>query len=137
METIKKIKAVMDKEPNLGVYGMFYKKQFEPLSDEELKARREEERELLLKETGTFEKVCSFLSPIEKTKTINNKNSSYGLKAIAEELLKIYIANGVFIAAAIHCEFNYKVFSDSPNVKFGMSAKSIKPLYHKAYNIKL
>jgi len=53
----------------------------------------------------------------------------YGLKHIAEKEMG-YVLNGVFIAAAIHSGFPYELIPDSPNVRFGISEKSL-PTYRR------
>ena len=46
------------------------------------------------------------------------------MKHLAEDEIG-YVTNGAFIAAAIHCGFPYQLIPDSPNVRFGISEKSL------------
>lgn len=79
----------------------------------------------LIKRIDGFNKTCKWLAKISKIKTINKSRSSYGLKHLAEKEIG-YITNGVFIAAAIHCGFDFKLQIGSANVFFNMSEKSLK-----------
>ncbi|WP_324956729.1 hypothetical protein [Oligoflexus sp.] len=65
-----------------------------------------------------------FIKPI---KTINTRSSSYGLKHRVEREIG-YITNGVFIAAAMIAGYPYRTHDGSPNVYFGMSEQSWKPI---------
>ena len=78
-----------------------------------------------------FVRTCEWLENINKIKTINTKHTSYGLKHIAEKHIG-YITNGVFIAAAIYCGFDFKVRARNPNVMFNMSEKSIKEISQRS-----
>jgi|GEM_PF-1029218 len=60
-------------------------------------------------------------------KTLNPRRSSYGIKHVVEKELG-YITNGVFIAAGIIAGYPHEIRSDSPNVRFGMSEKSLKQI---------
>jgi hypothetical protein len=40
----------------------------------------------------------------------------------------VYVPNGVFITAALHCGFRYKAYENFPNPCFNMSEASIKSL---------
>ncbi len=57
--------------------------------------------------------MCEWLAPIEKTKTLNQKRSSYGLKHLVERHYGRYCSNGSFIAAAIFMGFRF--VADGPN----------------------
>ena len=81
----------------------------------------------LLSSTETFNKTIEWLSQVKQIKNINSKHSSYGLKDLAERKIG-YITNGVFIAAAVHSGFKYKIYKNSPNALFNMSEKSLKEI---------
>jgi len=125
MTTKEKIQYAMDKVPNLTDFGIGLYEQHRKLPITEQKKKFEEERKALLENTEEFEKVCQWLSSIEKIKTINKKHTSYGLKHLAEKTIG-YSTNGTFIAAAIYSGFDIKIEEDSPNPMFNMSEKSIK-----------
>lgn len=118
------IQRIMDEVPGLNDFGI-------GVYDQRRKKPEEREKELaegrahLLKSVDACNKVCQWLGQIDKIKTINDRHSSYGLKHVAEEDIG-YITNGVFITAAIHCGFPYRIKPGRPNVEFGMSEKSIK-----------
>lgn len=103
------------------------------------------EREALLSESSTVPFLLSLalVSRISATATIRSGTGSYKLKHIAENytshypgggpLGPVYVSNGLFIAAAIHAGFNYRVFQsksgyDDLNVTFNMSKRSIDAL---------
>ena len=60
----------------------------------------------------------------EKTENINPIKSSYGLKGIIENNLKVHVANGDFVAAMILEGFKFK--QSGKNAYFNISIKSIK-----------
>ena len=92
-----------------------------------------DEREQILKETQqsllegseACTKVCGWLADKEKTKTINRRHSSYGLKHLAEDEIG-YVTNGAFIAAAIFLGFPHELEPGSINPSFEISEKSLK-----------
>ncbi len=126
----KNIKNVILKLPKLTDFGVGLFLNGKGLGKDEYKNEFKIERERLLNSEERFNKICNWLSQIQKIKSINNNHSSYGLKHYAEEDIG-YITNGVFIAAAIHCGFKFKCVRDSPNVYFNMSEKSIKAVLKK------
>lgn len=124
MTTESQIRQAMEKLPQLTIFGVgLYKRGAGLTPNERLCKFRKQQKELLAS-TKSFQKACQWLGYIEKIKLINNRYTSYGLKHIAEKEIG-YIANGVFIAAAIHCGFDFKVVDGGPNVQFNMSEKSI------------
>nr|ALS91550.1 putative vacuolating cytotoxin [uncultured bacterium] len=60
-----------------------------------------------------------------RTKGINRKRNSYGLKHVAEGDIG-YITNGQFIAAAIHSGFEYEQVNTGANMHFNSSEKWFK-----------
>ena len=86
-------------------------------------ARLHSEQQALLDSEKDCTKICEWLSAMKAVQTPDE--SSYGLKHVAEEEIG-YVTNGVFIAAAVHCGFPYKLANGSENVLFGISKKSIK-----------
>ena len=72
-----------------------------------------------------FSEICEWLNGRTKSKTINTRHSSYGLKHIVEKRLPSgYCSNGQFILVALHCGFR---MSGSYNVCFNIAEKSITP----------
>jgi hypothetical protein len=65
-----------------------------------------------------FAKCCFWLARQPRGKIINRHMSSYGLKERVEHELKIYVPNGLFIAAALACDSDMKRAIDpaNPNV---------------------
>jgi len=71
-------------------------------------------------------KVCQWLAGKRRRKTVNRLHTSYGYKHMAEKDIGEYVTNGCFIAAAVHCGFDYSPCADnSPNVWFNISEKSL------------
>lgn len=67
-----------------------------------------------------FEHATEFLARCRRRKTVWKGSSSYGWKHMAERYFeaagrRCYIANGVFIAAAINLDFVIQRIPDSPN----------------------
>jgi hypothetical protein len=119
------IQRIMDKHPELNDFGIgVYDDKQSPAERAETLAK---EKSRLLESVDACNRVCEWLRGIERIKSINWDQSSYGLKHLAERDSE-YCTNGVFITAAIHSGFPYRIKSDSPNVWFGMSAKSINAI---------
>jgi len=55
----------------------------------------------------------------DKTKTINKKRSSYGIKHTVERNIDNYVSNGELIASMILCGYKYK--QDGINCYFNVS----------------
>ncbi|CAK3965742.1 MULTISPECIES: hypothetical protein [Vibrio] len=81
----------------------------------------------LLGSVKDFDKAVNWLKKVEKISNFNTKRSSNNLKLLAERDIG-YISNGIFIAAAIHSGFRFKLEPESPNVQFNMSERSLKKL---------
>src|SRR5690349_135793 len=101
----EEIQKVIDKLPQLTDAGVAVNIG-NKMSQDEYEKKFHEDRESLLNSTEVFEKTCKWLEHIQKIKTINQNHSSSDLKHIAERETG-YISNGVFIAAAIHCGFDF------------------------------
>jgi hypothetical protein len=116
------IAAVMDREPELGSRG--YR-----TWDGRLTARENAEifrlnREEMLKAHSVeeFVRAIAFLETKEKARTVKRKGTSYGYKHDAERFHEAqapranpYVANGLFIAAALHLGFTVKRDGHGPN----------------------
>ena len=140
------IQSAIDKLPYLnnfgvGLYGIKLTDLKNSIKNGDLskKARQQlqDDTNELLNSSEQFYKTCEWIdSNVTKIKSINNGHTSYGIKHLAENDIG-YITNGVFITAAIHSGFNFKLSDpDSPNVMFNMSEKSIKRLYDRLNNKK-
>jgi hypothetical protein len=129
--TREEIAAVMERIPLLTDFGMGIG---EPLTGsltrEERDARVKEQRGRLLASERGCTLACEWLADKEKIETINTRHSSYGYKNMVEREAIERVSNGSFIAATIHCGFPYEIDPHSPNVRFGISEKSLKG--HKA-----
>jgi len=60
----------------------------------------------------------------DKTKSINKKQSSYGLKHLVERNINTYVSNGELIASMIICDYKYKV--DGINCYFNVNINNVK-----------
>ena len=119
----KDIEQIMARVPQLNAFGIGVFEARRKTPDNRA-SELESEREELRNSVDACNKCCQWLrGNISKIKTINQRHTSYGLKHLAEKDIG-YITNGVFICAAIHCGFPYKL-TDGPNVRFGMSERSI------------
>ena len=123
------IQRIIDEVPDLNDFGIGVLLQRRKTEDERKTELAEGKRELL-NSVEACNRVCEWLGQIDKIKTINSHRSSYGLKHLAEKDIG-YITNGVFIAAAIHCGYPYRIEPGDPNVCFGMSMKLIKAVMRR------
>src|SRR3954467_4152410 len=121
--TRQDIQRVIEKVPGLNEFGVGLYAWGRPQEDRGAIFRADTEALLASEEACT--KVCDWLGAMEKTKTINTRDTSYGLKHLAAHEIG-YVTNGVFIAAAVHCGFPYRLTPGRPNVEFGISEKSLK-----------
>ena len=120
----KDIETVVEKIPQLTDFGIGIYQRFKGTREERL-TEFKKQQEILLNSEEAFYRVVEWLEDKPKRKSINYKHTSYGLKHIAEKKIG-YITNGVFIAAMVHCGFDYKQISGSPNVRFNISEKGLK-----------
>ncbi len=121
------IQAVIDLVPELTDFGIGIYDNGRGLDKAQKKAEFDKNQSSLLDSSESFEKAVFWLKQVGKIKSFNPHRSSYGLKHLAEKDIG-YITNGVFIAAAIHSGFKYKITPQNPNVQFNMSEKSLKIL---------
>jgi hypothetical protein len=119
------IQAVIDRLPRLTYLGIgvFDERK---LPAEERQAKFLELQRTLLDSEEECTRVCGWLAPMGKTKTMNPHHSSYRLKHLAENATGDYVSNGAFIAAAIHMGFPFTIVEGSANVDFGISERSLK-----------
>lgn len=65
---------------------------------------------------------------VGKRATINTTRTSYGLKHLAEPWIG-YVTNGAFVAGAMIAGYSWhQHYMDVPNVRFGMSERSLRKL---------
>jgi hypothetical protein len=130
--TREDIQAVIDMIPTLNAHGVGA---FDAVKREYRAAYIASEQETLLRSAEECTKICEWLAQIEKTETPRPHAGSYFLKHLAEEEIG-YVTNGAFIAAAVHCGFDFEIEPNSPNPYFNMSKKSIQQTkgYKKRYN---
>ena len=133
-EATARLAAVLERLPTLTSHGMGLvpSKATRTLAKDARARAYAEEHAYLLSRGEMFHAVCRWLEPIPRNKTANPGLSSYFLKHIAEDCLGEYILNGVFIAAAVHSGFCYKLYPDSPNVGFGISRQSLRDALKRA-----
>jgi|WetSurSiteA1Bulk_404760.scaffolds.fasta_scaffold216389_1 hypothetical protein len=125
MDTKREIERVMSEYPTLNYYGMT------PPPERESE-NFETKRERLANAVGEVEMVLSFLTSIEKGKSINKNHTSYGLKHTVEAFSGeqpngqpwLYISNGSFIAGALIAGFRVED-TQTANSKFNMLERSI------------
>ena len=96
------------------------------------KVLRAEKRRLLSSEER-FEAACAWLQGVDKSKDINTHCSSYFIKHIVERRVSGHLSNGVFIAAAIYCGFDFVPAKANPvNLFFNMDAESLQAKYEES-----
>lgn len=116
--------AVLEREPQLSDFGFGV---FDPRSKTsaeraaELSRKRDSIREP--RSLASFTAARRWLNQFGKIKAINKRGSSYGLKHVAEHDIG-YIANGVFIAAAIAEGFTVQRAEGGPNAWLNISSKA-------------
>jgi hypothetical protein len=120
-----RLAITMARHPELNDFGIGLYGGDKNKSDAEKDAINAENRRVLRASAAAVATTVTWLREnVEPTRTINKRHTSYGLKHMAEKDIG-YITNGVFIAAGIIAEYPYEI-SDSANVPFGMSEKSLK-----------
>ncbi|MFF4424724.1 hypothetical protein ACFY04_28780 [Streptomyces sp. NPDC001549] len=113
---------VMQQHPLLSRFGIGV---YDPLrkTTEQRKAELAADRERLAEDEAMVMETTAWLreniTPI-KTPTA----SSYYVKHVMERTTRTYVANGVFIAAALIAGYPFKY--EQPNVLFGMSRRDLK-----------
>ncbi len=127
---LDRLLEVMRQHPYLTDFGIGIYLNGRDLSPADRLTQIEKNHEDLIKSLTSIEWCVDWLSTnVEHIRSINTKRSSYGLKHIAEKFHpQGYITNGVFIAAAFIVGYRYDVIRGGPNVRFGMSERSIKAL---------
>src|SRR5215813_4530319 len=130
--TREDIQAVMDRIPTLNAFGVGH---YDGLRQKQSAAFIESKRAALLDSAEACTKICEWLAQIKKTPEPRMYAGSYFLKHVVEQEIG-YVTNGAFIAAAVHCGFDFKIEPDSPNPYFNMSKKSIQQTkgYKKRYS---
>jgi len=126
MKTRTKIQRAIKELPMLTDFGLGV-----PGSIKNRKKSFKQEQQRLLSSHERFEATCEWLQGVDKTLAINTKYTSYFLKHIVEQRIGGHVSNGVFIAAAIHCGFDYKHSKSYPNLFFNMSEDSIQEKYEE------
>jgi hypothetical protein len=117
---------VMAQEPLLNDFGIGLYAGYNRSPREERLRILKQDRNLLRSSVDDVRRLVEWLKcHITPIKTINRRWSSYGLKSFAEEDMKHYFSNGMFIAAALIAGYTHQI-DETPNVYFGMSQKSIK-----------
>jgi hypothetical protein len=118
------IEAVMDREPALCANGLRSYDRRLSLADNTANFQRWRQEMLEAHCVEQFIRAVAYLETREKSKTVTRSATSYGYKHDAERFHRAaapgedpYIANGMFIAAALHLGFMVKRDADnSPNV---------------------
>ncbi len=121
-----RLAITMQSHPELNDFGvgLFYADYKKSKSEQQ--AIYEANRRALHKSAAAVETTVTWLREnIEPTKTVNKRQTSYGIKHVADKDIG-YITNGVFIAAGIIAGYPYEIVPGSPNVPFGMSEKSLR-----------
>lgn len=130
------IDAVIKQVPRLTAFGIgvsqVHRRPGEPReTHDQWQVRFNSERECLLKSVEAFAASLGWLATRGRRATVDRNRDSYGYKHDVERDLRdlghpVYVANGVFIAAAIDSGFAWKLIDHglSPNVMFGISRRA-------------
>lgn len=119
----KDLQNVIKTLPNLTNFGIgTFRGSGMTVAERDANFRRDQEALLLSAPICT--KICAWLADKPRVKNINPRHTSYGYKHWVEKDIGEYVANGQFIAAAIHCGLKYKI--DDVNVQFNLSEKPFK-----------
>ena len=131
MKNIKaKIEAVLNDNPNMNIKGislphLFNKRE----SATQRKERLQILREALLTDVGCVEvaTVVKWLRTSNKarrTKLLNTKYSSFGLKSYVEQDMGMEISNGAFIVGAMICGCRAEQVKTSENAHLNLRVKA-------------
>lgn len=131
MKDIKaKIEAVLNENPNMNIKGislpqLFNKRESPAQRTERLKLLRE----ALLTDVGCVEvaTVVKWLRTSNKarrTKLLNTKYSSFGLKTYVEQDMGTEISNGAFIVGALICGCRAEQVKRSENAHLNLRVKA-------------
>ncbi|MGY4177772.1 hypothetical protein ACVIHH_003063 [Bradyrhizobium sp. USDA 4518] len=119
------IRRAMDLEPALSHFGYRVPKDRDE-AFEEAEMRFQSSRAEMLDDHAIdeFIRAAALLSRFGRRKSLNRRRGSYGLKHDAERMTGGYVANGMFIAAALAMGFSaMRTHSGSPNAHFNISSK--------------
>ena len=128
--TTSAIAAVLLKLPELtpngvGLYEDFSRKYMAPETRAEM---LKVEQTRLLNDVAGFDAACSWLRPLARIAIVNKKHTTYGLKHIMERADFGYVSQGIFIAAAVHLGFVYKLDVESHGLYLNISEKALAPV---------
>lgn len=116
------IQAILDREPEISANGYRTFDSRRTIAENRASFLASREGMLDAHKVGQFMRAVAFLETKEKAKTVSRKGTSYGYKHEAERFHNErapgedpYVANGLFIAAALHLGFTVKRDGNSPN----------------------
>ncbi len=116
------IAAVMEQQPELGSGGFRTWDGRRTVKENADDFRADREEMLESHSVAEFMRAVAFLRTKEKARTVSRKRTSYGYKHEAERFHRDlapganpYVANGLFIAAALHLGFTVKRDGHGPN----------------------
>jgi len=127
------IAAVMEHQPELGSRGFrtWDGRRTVKENADEFRANREEMLEP--SSVDEFMRAIAFLQTKEKARTVSRKGTSYGYKHEAERFHRErapranpYVANGLFIAAALHLGFTVKRDGNGPNAFINIASAPVR-----------
>lgn len=122
--TAMDIQGVIDRFPDLTGYGFGLYRDGVRRSPADVQAKILLEQQDLLTRIDGIAAAVRWLSAMTKTKHVNTRYGSYGLKHTMEHDTGVYVSNGEFIVAAILAGFDCK--PEGLNAVFNISSKSVK-----------
>ena len=114
------ITAVLAHEPTLAMPGFAIRQDIRPHAQREM---FRDARDELLASSEMCTRICEWLGPVPRQKTISTFITSYQIKHHCEYDFNAYVGNGQLIAAAIHLGIPYKQCDKGPNAYFALSRK--------------
>jgi hypothetical protein len=127
------IATIMEQQPELGSRGFrtWDGRRTSKENAADFRANREEM--LQPHSVAEFMRAVAFLQTKEKARTVSRKGTSYGYKHEAERFHRDrvpranpYVANGLFIAAALHLGFTVKRDAHGPNAFINIASAPVR-----------
>lgn len=123
------IESVMASQPLLSSNGFRHDDWRKPPHEQEADFLAYRRDMLTSASVDEFMRACEYLEQAGRRDTVNKTCTSYGWKHEAERFHKArgpgnpYVANGMFIAAALHLGFLVKPIKDSPNAYVNIASE--------------
>lgn len=126
--TTSSIEAVFSKIPELTPHGVgVYEAIPRYISHERRTELLKVAQDKLIQDVAGFNAACAWLQTRERIKTVNRNHTTYHLKHFMERDNFGYVSQGIFIAAAVHLGFVFKLTDENHGVYLNISEKALAP----------